>query len=40
MLADRAGSAVQIEQGIVDRDEIANLWDEFDDTLRSLSLGL
>jgi hypothetical protein len=40
MLVERAGPAVQIEQGIFGRDEIANLRDEFDDPLRSLSLRL
>jgi hypothetical protein len=31
MLVDRTGSAIQIEQGVVGRDEVADLWDEFDD---------
>ena len=32
MLVDLAGAAIQIEQGVVDRDEVADLRDEFNDT--------
>ena len=35
-----AGPAVQIEQGIVGRDEIADLRDELDSSFRSLGLCL
>jgi hypothetical protein len=40
VLVDLAGTAIHVEQGIVDRDEIANLRDEFDDAIRSLGCRL